>query len=248
MDIHISASSLKDFLQCKHRYHFRRTKGQDWPTTTALVKGSVVHEAIDLYERGELEQAEVEAWATQTFLQRLSNSNVEFTKWDDITKLIKSVIALVATYFKYKRGRLIESELPFRVPMFSTQGVEFKLVGKIDQIVELDEGICVVDLKTGREMPSEFEIVGDYQFTIYDFAYESLYGTPPAALYNFQLNHGQYVKYERTQKHIDELTIVLDDVVNCIHSIGDSWHNRHKFKGWHCNRCMYRYVCYGIDN
>lgn len=246
--IHVSASSLKDYLACNYRYSFRRMKGQEWPLTTPLVKGSVIHEAIELYERGELEEDAVEDWAMQAFLQQISNNNVEFTKWDDITKLIKSVKVLVATYFKYKRGVVVESELPFQIPMFSQQGVEFKLVGKIDQIVELDEGICVVDLKTGRELPSEFEIQGDYQFTVYALAYDCLYGTPPAGVYNFQLNHGKYVKYERTQQHIDELTVVLDKMVNHIDSIGGSWHDYHKSRGWHCNRCMYRYACYGIDN
>jgi len=248
MDIHVSASSLKDYKQCNYSYPFRREGRRDWPTNTPLVKGLVIHDAIDRYERGELEQKEMEEWAMQAFLQGISNNNVEFTKWDDITKLIKSVKKLIQNYFKYKKGVLMESELPFCIPMFTTQGVEFNLVGKIDQIVELRDGICVVDLKTGREMPTDFEIMGDYQFTIYGFAYDHLYGTPPAGVYNFQLNHGKYVKYERTQQHMDELTVVLDNMVNHIHSIGGNWHSYHKSRGWHCNRCMYRYACYGINN
>lgn len=248
MGIHVSASSLKDYKECNYRYCFRRMKGMDWPSNTALVKGSVIHEAIDLYERGDLPMEDAEEWAMQEFLQKISNNNVEFTKWDDITKLIKSVKALVATYFKYKKGVLIESELPFRIPMYTTQGVSFNLVGKIDQIVEMDAGICVVDLKTGREMPTDFEIEGDYQFTVYSMAYEALYGTPPAGLYNFQLNHGKYVEYKRTQKHLDELNVVLDNMVNHIESLDGGWYDYHKSRGWHCNRCMYRYACYGINN
>jgi len=244
--IYISASSLKDFMVCKHRYAFRRMKDKSWPLTVPLVKGKVVHDAIEKLETDVISEDDIADYLTRELMAGLSTPLIEFTKWDSIAKTLDSAKKMVATYIEKRKGVILENELSFKIDTHSCTGIPFRLVGRIDQIVERSKGICVVDLKTSRLLPTEFEIKGDYQFTVYAFAYESLYGKPPAALYNFHLASGKYIEYKRTEKDMDELVVLLDLMVTELdYRVGEgAWEEYNKSKGWHCNRCSYRYECY----
>lgn len=243
--IRISATALKDFTVCKSRYMFRQIEA---PTliTTPLIMGTVVHNVVDKYEQGELEKDNAHAYIQELLFENLSGGNVEFSKWDSIPKMLENCRSMWDNYLEHKRGDIIESEKFFEIPQFSKDGIEFKLLGRIDQIININGRKCVVDLKTSRKQPTKYQIMGDYQFTFYYYAYNLLYDEYPNTVYNFHLRSGKYIKYPRSDSDVRELIDKVDEMVATIDYINGNWKESDKSKGWHCNRCFYRDICYNL--
>ncbi len=247
--IKVSATGLKSFLECPYKWHYRRTLPQkDVSTTPALIKGGVVHDAIEELEKGYYSLEDVQPIMINSLYEKLSEPNVVFTKWDSVSKIAKSCNEMLGNYILNRQGTVVTSELSFAHLLKTHRNTEFAIIGRIDQIVDTNKGMAVVDLKTSRLPPTRYEIAGDYQFTLYALAYKLQYGRLPDKVYNFHLGSGKYIEYPRDNSSIKQLRHKLDDVVHTLEDIKDCWEEYHKTRGWHCNRCAYRDACYPVED
>lgn len=246
--IKLSATAMKDYVECPTKLYYRwMDVGSDLSiVSTALIKGGVVHDVIEQYEKGIITADEM-PYVYQTLLvKRLAEPNVEFSRWDSVDKLLSSGQKVLYNYLKHKRGEILEVEWSFEFDRETVEGIPYQIIGRIDQIVRIDGLISVIDIKTSRLKPTEFEIAGDYQFTMYAMAYMMQHDVLPANVYNFHLESGDYIEYPRSKTDLKLFRIKMDKIVTELTGI-KQWEDHHKDKGWHCNRCMYRQHCYDTD-
>lgn len=241
----LSASSLKDFMSCKIKYYYRKLDGT-YVTTVPLVRGTVVHEIIENYELGKIggsKEAHLEL--NKELSLALTDENIEFTRYDSIPKVIKSSHKMLDNYFELKEGEVIDVEKSFDIPM--ANGL-YRLIGRIDQIIRYgDNKIAIVDLKTSAKEPTQFEILGDYQFTIYALAAQHLYEGSELSVFNFHLLSGKHIEYPRSTQDVSNMKKLMFNVASELEDIKGNWQDCHKNKGWHCNRCPYRLLCYNVE-
>ena len=247
--IKLSATSIKDYVECQSKMRYRRMRLKGLPVSTALIKGGVIHDVIELYENSTITAEEMPYTYQETLTKRLMEPNVQFDRWSSVDKLLKSGQKLLRNYLKYKQGEILEVEWSFEFDRNTVDGIPYQIIGRIDQVAIIDGLTSVVDIKSSRLKPTEFEIAGDYQFTMYALAYLMEHGAIPANVFNFHLESGSYIEYPRTKSDIKLFCIKMDKIVYELSEI-KQWQDHHKDKGWHCNRCMYREVCYdiGVEN
>ena len=244
--IKLSASSLKDYKSCNYKMYLRK---QDYVyvDTVPLLTGRIVHDTIEMYESGEYSSEEdTIASAGLKINNALASTTVKFTQWDSVAKIHDNVRKMLKNYFKYKEGEVKKVEWSFEVELESVDGIPYAVIGRIDQLVEIDGVINVIDLKTSRKPPTEFEILGDYQFTMYALAFYHEYGYLPDYVCNFYLTKGVYIVYPRDNDDIAEFKQLLDQTVYELTEIKENWRDYHKSKGYQCNFCNYANACYGI--
>lgn len=224
---------------------YLRTLKYEPSDTVALLIGRTVHGAIERYENAGLKDDVLQQAAIDINNALVENPPI-FTAWDSVAKIHNSVNVMLNNYFRYKEGAVLESEKAFEIELVSTDGVPYLVIGRIDQIVDYGDTIGIVDIKTSRKPPTVYEIMGDYQFTMYAMAFYHEYGYLPDYIHNFYLPEGEYIEYKRTNKDIVEFKQLLDQTVFELTEIKDNWEEYHKSKGYHCNYCKYAIACYGL--
>jgi len=243
--IKLSATSLKDYKSCNYKMYLRKLP-YEYGTTVPLLTGTIVHDTIEAYEKGKYD-TEKEAIVTAcNTVNEAVGGTVKFTQWDSVPKIHDNVRKMLQNYFKYREGDIKRVEWSFEVGLESVDGIPYAIIGRIDQLVDIDGAVSVVDLKTSRKPPTKFEILGDYQFTMYALAFYHEYGYLPDYICNFWLPKGVYIEYPRTNNDITEFKQLLDQTVYELTEIKENWRDHHKSKGYQCNFCNYANACYGI--
>lgn len=244
--IRLSATALKDYVVCQSKWRYRKMRLKHPVITGPLIKGGAVHEVIEQYELGKLEIENMHYAYQNILMERLAQTNVELSRWDTTAKLLKSGQSMLDNYIEFSRTEIDEIEHKFEFILCSPwDDIDYNFVGKIDQIGMLDGDHAVIDIKTSRLLPTGYEILGDYQFTLYALAYQLEYGELPM-VYNFHLNSGEYIHYPRDDHDIKLIKELMNKVIWDLSNI-KQWEDHHKSKGWHCNRCQYRDVCYDTN-
>lgn len=143
----------------------------------------------------------------------------------------------------------------FRVPAPGREDIH--LQGRFDQIREIEGKLYIVDLKTswrdfGQADPRiQFPVHHDYQFTIYSWAFEMLYGRKPEGIIRYPL--GWKGKDPLTDKRIDKKILespprTLNDYSHLSQLI-DFLLLAAEFNQWpryyssHCRFCDYQEPC-----
>jgi RecB family exonuclease len=164
----LSATGIKDFLQCKLKVAFRYDR--DFPSVKndhAKI-GIAVHDAIEQYtlrmlKKKSFPDAGDYEFALTTFMNSATAEGLEnmgfysdgrriVTEYIDQYDPSEKIVA-VEEYFKLKT--------PEDVP----------IVGAIDKAVELNENtIAIVDYKTSRNALNTYELDTDSQLSMYDLA------------------------------------------------------------------------------
>ena len=109
----------------------------------------------------------------------------------------------------------------------------------MDRLDESEQGLIVVDFKSGARKPSPKDLDDDLQFTIYAFAIEQMMGRPVEKVVHCHLRTGGGFETQRTNNHFAWLLYeVLPFVAGGV--------ARGEFaprSGYWCNLCDYRELC-----
>lgn len=230
--IHISASSIKDWLACSKRYVYRtQYPKEDAEKTPDLLVGTAVHEIIENHWNDSLDNN----------LKRLSTSlaSVGLTEENKyhITKAERSIKNFYRTYIELL-GDDDEVEKSFKIQIKPN----VFLVGKIDRIIPKFGGI-VIDWKTNNKAPKEEDLEKDVQFIIYRQAYKHLYKKDPAKIWYASLftNDRLLVQYNSIyHAHL------FDEIIPKM--VSDIEHNSYIKQGLYtgaCGKCQFKKICIG---
>jgi superfamily I DNA/RNA helicase/RecB family exonuclease len=174
LPVPLSGSALTAIVDCPLRWFLQRKAGGEVPSTSAIGFGMVLHTLADAVATGTLppDSDELNGWLDKVWTE------LDFeSAWISERERAEAELALrrFVTWHKSRPDRkLLGSEVPFEVLLPDTDKPAVSVKGRMDRIEQDGDGaIRVVDLKTGRTMPTKPALARHVQLAIYQRAIES---------------------------------------------------------------------------
>lgn len=226
--IQLSATSIKDFVECEMRHFYKLTSPETVVPTKEMLLGTAMHSILEKEPSGDM----------------LENIVMERNKlpkdpyWDKLYHFHN----IYLKSFEHLPGKQDIIESSFAIPY--DRGVV--LAGRFDRIIP--QSNIIIDWKTSTK-PAK-TLSNEIQAIIYNYAYTFLYKTEPK-IYFAYLNTGDLVEYTPDKTYT---FVLFDEIIpNMIKTIKrkDYTHNglMRYFKA--CTFCTFRPKCYedlGISN
>lgn len=186
----ISPSAINTLIDCKLRFAYQYLLGLKEPAEISeeidpALFGSILHKAMDLLYNNLPEKSKGNITVNPQLLDQL-NDKIESTlleafksevfegktpRWEGRNLIIKSVLE------KYIKGILsidkqngpftilqtemrVEANLNVSMPILSSEKTEVRIKGFIDRVDETQDGIHIIDYKTGRDV-RDFSTISD---------------------------------------------------------------------------------------
>ena len=243
----MSPSRANDFKQCPLLYRFRAIDRIPERSTTAQVKGTVVHAALEaLYaipsSKRDCDSAVELIEPAWDKVIAESPQLAELISGNELATLLEQARSLVTGYY--------EMEDPTRFdPECCEQRVEIELAdgtplrGFIDRIDVASNGMLrVVDYKTGKS-PREFtEAKALFQMKFYALVVMRMRGVVPAQLKLMYLADKQSLTYKPDEGELVRFERMLSAIWRAILAAGESGDFRPK-RGKLCNWCDHQALC-----
>jgi putative RecB family exonuclease len=240
---HWSATRLKSLLLCPRQFRYAYVDQIPAVPTAPLVFGCVVHETLLFIHQRQMDGQELPQ-PGETLLrfdalwqQALEKENPFFRAGaatpEQHTKLGHEILR---SYLRSVTGTKppLAAELRFEI----TVGDE-KLCGVIDRIDEQEDGLVIVDFKSGARKLSPQEVERDLQLTIYAFAAQQLYGRSTARVAQYYLRDGTFL---RSLRGPDDFAWLTEEILPHARRVlrDEQFPPR---TGYWCNWCDYKNLC-----
>ncbi|MEU8224489.1 ATP-dependent DNA helicase [Kribbella sp. NPDC048915] len=170
----LSGSALTTLVDCPLRWFLTRRAGGETPSTSAIGFGMVLHTLADAVATGTLPPSidELNGWLDKVWTQ------LEFeSAWISDRERVEAEQAL-RRFVAWHQGRpdrkLIGTEVDFDVLLPDEEHPAVRVKGRMDRVEKDPEGkVRVVDLKTGRSVPTKPALERHVQLAIYQRAIAS---------------------------------------------------------------------------
>jgi hypothetical protein len=187
---HVSPSQLDSYTRCGEAYRRRYIEGHIIPPAFALTKGRAVHAGQEATFKAKLEKGDllpveqVRDIAVATFEGTVKAEGVLLTKEEESVGMTK-VLGQAKDSTARMAWKLAETVAPRHNPVALEKKFRISLPGPRDLLgyidLVLEDGFQ--DLKTGAKKKAQADIDGDFQFTAYAAAFQSLFGKPPERIH-----------------------------------------------------------------
>jgi CRISPR/Cas system-associated exonuclease Cas4 (RecB family) len=228
--LYLSATGIKDFLDCPRRSKYRRDNPESAIINDNVVFGGIVHEAIEKFDAYEpaLEYSIAE-W------DRIRNSN---SFMDKVNKPPKSFRKMFKGYYNEILPNISAdgfevSQKEIMVEHVAPFDPNVMLIGKFDRI-QTDK---VWDWKTSRKPPDIYD-KQDFQFYFYDYLFRLIYDMEPEIYYGY-IYGGSCHKIEFNSTMQQNTVELVKHVANEMYAGID-----HRVAGYQCRGCFDRDICY----
>ena len=197
----LSPSRAGDFMTCPLLYRFRVIDKLPEPPSPAAARGTLVHAVLErLFDQPRAERTpEVAHDLVQPQWERLLADEPElstlFAGPDDRDAWLRDAVTILDRYFQLEDPRRLEpADRELYVEAMLDSGL--RLRGYIDRLDVAPTGeIRVVDYKTGKAPPPDFEARALFQMKFYALVLWRARGTIPRLLQLMYLGDGQVVRY-----------------------------------------------------
>lgn len=164
----LSPSALNEYLASPPEFFAKRVLRLREPENRAIVVGNAVHAAIAAYLRLSEEGADAREAAAYAELERCLARSL-LPRNETFDQLVRHSRACLASYL----GSPLLSREPVAVEeTFSVKrlvnGKEVVLKGKVDAVFKGEQGECIVDFKTSREVAKKDKEKFERQLAFYD--------------------------------------------------------------------------------
>ncbi|TDC25600.1 ATP-dependent helicase [Kribbella albertanoniae] len=174
LPVPLSGSALTTIVDCPLRWFLTRRAGGETPSTSAIGFGQVLHTLADAVATGTLPPSvdELNGWLDKVWTQ------LDFeSAWISDRERVEAEQAL-RRFVAWHQGRpertLVGTEVEFDVLLPDAEQPAVRVKGRMDRVEKDGEGtIRVVDLKTGRNLPTKPALARHVQLAIYQRAIAS---------------------------------------------------------------------------
>ena len=244
----LSPSRAGDFMTCPLLYRFRVIDKLPEPPSPAAARGTLVHAVLErLFDRPRAERTpDVAHELVQPEWERLLGDEPElstlFAGPDDQDAWLRDAVTILDRYFTLEDPRRLEpADRELYVEAMLDSGL--RLRGYIDRLDVAQTGeIRVVDYKTGKAPPPDFEARALFQMKFYALVLWRARGTIPRLLQLMYLGDGQVVRYapdEADLKATERKVKALWAAIERARADGD-WRPR---PGRLCDWCAHKALC-----
>jgi len=232
-----SASSLKEFLECKRKYYLNHILKIKEHEISLLPKGyelgNIIHKTLEDYYSQDKRAYEI---LIDIFNKNRINSvflNFELEIWK----------RKLEDFFNKEKKREIEKG--FKVLQLEKKfEIDFngiKLKGTIDRIDKVEDSIWVIDYKTSKNLTvstkKTFESSNDFQLEFYYLAVNELYNTNNIKTYYYDLYNNKLIE----ETVIDEKLLRLEAIFKEFKTSNVSFDKCEKLQI--CQYCTYKEIC-----
>jgi putative RecB family exonuclease len=244
----LSPSRAADFMTCPLLYRFRVIDKLPEPPSPAAARGTLVHAVLErLFDHPRAERTPDAAHAlVLPEWERLAAAEPELTTLfdgpEELQTWLKDAGAAVDSYFRLEDPRRLEpADRELYVEALLDSGL--RLRGYIDRLDVAPAGdIRVVDYKTGKAPPPDFEARALFQMKFYALVLWRARGTIPRLLQLMYLGDGQVVRYapdEADLRATERKVMALWAAIERAREAGD-WRPR---PGRLCDWCAHKALC-----
>lgn len=219
--IFISASLLKDYLECPRKVFYRLNFPELSVQTPDMIVGIIVHSTLEKF------------WNDKDAADKYAKEQMEKSKLSP--KYCEKAYLCISNFFNYFSFLVSyddKIEYRFKIPF----GTAF-IVGKIDRITSSG---YIIDWKAS---PMSFRVTSrDPQFILYQYVYEQIFGKPSTGALKVCLVDGKAMPYSRDK--VVEYSIINNVIPAVIVSIRDNVLLPIGLFTAKCARCPYIAACH----
>ncbi len=213
--IEIGVTSLEEFLKCKYRFYLKNVENikpyiipeiEEVPEIWGKMVHTIMENIFNMYKgkilSGKFIEDVVKQFKSQLFSEIKNYTNTEISEfYRDIMKIrAKEVVEKFKKIIVNHIGNKL-LELEFEIPY---EGPNYILKGKIDRIEENNDGLYIIDIKTGTSLPpsyteNDFE-KGNIQIPAYIWMYKNKFNLKKdvyGAIWNFSFKEDAKNKEEK---------------------------------------------------
>ncbi len=236
---YFSFTQLATFSTCPLQYkfaHFLKISASDQPV---FVFGKSIHNSIHLLVKSFLEGKATLKEAYEIYDNNWINEWYHDQKErDDYYKRGKNIIKNFYQDFSDNRPEIFKiNNKPALEQKFSLKINGHDIKGKIDRVDKFEDGIEVIDYKTGS-FKDKLTFDEKSQLLIYQIALQESLGVKIKKLTYYYLNEGKKTSFEAKESEIEKVKFKV------IKSINDIKKNDFKAApGWNCKFCDFSNIC-----
>lgn len=222
----LSPSRASDFRQCPLLYRLRAIDRIPQPPTLAMVRGTLVHAALEelLALPAEARTLAAAHELVAPSWERVSDETPEENRLDldeqGLAQLFEQSKTLLTGYFALEDpAKVTPSACELRVEVELAPDVPLR--GFVDRVDKLADGaIRVVDYKTGRAPGDFYEAKALFQMKFYALALWKLRGAVPSELRLMYLGSGDTLTYEPDPDELERFGRTLVAIWRAIQAAG----------------------------
>jgi DNA helicase-2/ATP-dependent DNA helicase PcrA len=234
-ELKLSATGVESYQRCP--LQFKITKDWNLPEepSAAMQYGGAMHKVLkDYYDAARAGQPLTPQQVAEAFREEFAKAAIE----DSYQRVLyerqglEQLQAFLAARDAESAPEVLDTERTFQVEIGGAQ-----IRGRIDRLDRADEGVAIVDYKTGRPKDQD-DADESLQLSIYAIAAQRQWKLEPRGLVFYNLETNQAVETARSRKELDEAEELVRSAAENI-AAGNFTAN----PGWHCRWCSYRSLC-----
>ena len=256
---HLSISQVNEYLGCSQQYYYHRiAQLEPCDTSSSLVVGSAFHSAVEHFNILKREGVDIALHEMNALFQQciLNDEKVESINWgktnrhDVFQEGERWIQAFLDAQDPNERILSVEESFELMLP-----GLPVPVVGRIDAVIEDSEGaVCVIDYKTASSRPSDNDIAGNLQMTLYGLWAKRHFPDREIKLrldYLIKSKRAPSLqKYQTSRTEIQEqaLAMLFRKVYNHISMLRVEVIDPLPVASWKCGGCSYRNLCLRVNH
>ena len=251
--LHLSASSIGDYVECGLLYKFGRIDRLPMEyKSDALEFGSVIHLVLGEYYEAKMVGDRMSLKDVHRSFEEHwhrvaeDRTDIKYNKGKNFeTLLMEGKDLLTAWYMKLPEDNFkvlaIEEAFSFHIP-----GVEIPIIGAMDLIEEDEAGtIIITDFKTSGRAFSVDEVDKNFQLLIYQMATKANGYLDREIILKFdtliKTKKPRFEQYFTVRSEIDEIR-AIKKIQTCWNAIQSEIYIPNDL-GWRCHYCAYKTAC-----
>ena len=234
-DVSLSATGVETYERCPLQFKIQRDWNLPEEPSAPMQYGSAMHTVLkDHYDAARAGQPLSPQEVAEAFRAEFAKAAIEDPYQRALYERqgLEQLEAFLAARAAEPPPEVLDTEKTFSIEI---GGV--KIRGRVDRLDRADDGVTIVDYKTGRPRDQE-DADQSLQLSIYAIAAQRQWKLEPRRLVFYNLETNQAIATERSQKQLDEaekqVRIAAENIAQGHFEANPKWH---------CRWCSYRSLC-----